>query len=100
MSDRDNICTSSPQSRPAVGFTRALIKYVQGFFLQEVKRLGVKLASHLDLRPSARTGGATCMPLLYAFMAWRGATSLRFESLCLFHQNIFPELYSFQRICH
>jgi hypothetical protein len=100
MPDRNKICTSSPQSRPFVGFIQVPIKCVPVFFIQEVKRFSVKVASHLDLRPSVRTGGATCMSLLYVFMARRGATSTPFESLLLFHQNIFPELYSFRRISH
>lgn len=65
-------------------FTYAPLKRVQVlFFLQEVKRLGVKLASHLDLRQSVRTDGATCMPLLYIFIARRGATLLRIESVLI-----------------
>ena len=42
-----------------------LILNVHQFFLQKIKRLNVKVASHLDLRPSIRTGGATCQSLLY-----------------------------------
>jgi hypothetical protein len=68
-------------------------------FLQEVKRLNVNVAGHLHLRPSVRTDGATCMPVLYDFMALRVGTSPRFESLRLSHQNIFSKIYSFQRIC-